>query len=91
MEQAEVKIDDYWNGSPLDNRELSESWTGLTKFQLIQPPVGAGYLKLPGRDLPVRIMDSTKPEEVYPETLGTYVSKSNGCCYCSMGDRQATS
>ena len=38
----EKRIDDYWNID--DNRSLSDSWTGFTKFTLLKETPPKGYL-----------------------------------------------
>lgn len=59
----DVRINDWWDGSSNDPRELSEPWTGTTSFQLVQPPCKqAGHMFLSVRQKPVRQIASNKPE-----------------------------
>lgn len=62
------KMGDYWDGYEASLSELPKSWTGTTRFQLVMPVVDATYMRLAGRDKPVRIVTSDKPEEIFPET-----------------------
>ena len=59
---------DWWGDDSKATRTLSKPWTGTTSFQLVQPVAKAiGHMHLSGRHEPVRVIESTKPEEIYPE------------------------
>ena len=65
----EHAIEDWWDGTSDASRSLSEQWTGTTSFQLVQPECKQkGYMHLSGRDAPVRIQETSRPQEVYPES-----------------------
>ena len=56
-------IDDYWN---IDgSRDLSDSWTGFTRFTLLSEKPPEGYV-LPGERLTKRQVTS-RPDHLWPE------------------------
>ena len=59
----EKRIDDYWNID--ENRSLSDSWTGFTKFTLLKETPRKGYL-WSGVRL-TKIQTTARPDHVWPE------------------------
>ena len=59
----EKRIDDYWNID--ENRSLSDSWTGFTKFTLLKETPPKGYLWSGGRL--TKIQTTTRPDHFWPE------------------------
>ena len=66
----EKRIDDFWNVD--ENRSLSDSWTGFTKFTLLKEEPPKGYM-LSGTRL-AKVQTTTRPDHVWPEVL-TILSK----------------
>ena len=71
-EKAYKNIKDYWDGTPMDCRELSDAWVGQTNFELLYPVQPAGYKIFGGRL--TKVEDSEKPEEIWPAVLSRVTS-----------------
>ena len=62
----ERRVDEYWN---IDgSRDLSDSWTGFTRFILLEEKTPDGYMwsgwRLTRKQL------TSRPDHLWPETLG---------------------
>ena len=75
-------IEDYWDipshestGATLSlqNRNLSESWTGRTTFNLLRPPPPDGYEWVVGRL--TKKQKSLRPPNIWPEIWSTLSPK----------------
>ena len=59
----EKRIDDYWNVD--GNRSLSDSWTGFTRFTLLNETTPKGYM-WSGRRL-TKIQTTSRPDHMRPD------------------------
>ena len=66
----EKRIDDYWNVD--ENRGLSDSWTGLTKFTVLKEEPPKGYVWSGWRL--TKVQTTTRPDHVWPE-VWTQITK----------------
>ena len=59
----EKRIDDCWNVD--ENRSLSDSWTGFTKFTLLKKTPPKGYMW--SWERLTKIQTTTRPDHIWPE------------------------
>ena len=62
-----------WDGSSKDSRELSDSWTGRTIFDLVKEEAPPGYRRVQGQL--VRVQQTTRPDHVLPCVWSTLSPK----------------
>ena len=70
--EDEKRIVDTWCGDPSDSRELSDEWTGETRFQKVFR-LPKGYELSSGRV--TRVQKSARPTDIWPELWTTLSTK----------------
>ena len=69
--EDESKIDDFWMDAR--DKELTDSWTGMTVFELLRPEPPAHHKWVEGRL--TRIKKGARPDNVWPEVWRTLSHK----------------
>ena len=72
-EQPLQKIEDCWDGSANDARELEDFWVGETQFYLIPEKPPDGYVYVDGRI--TRKQATRRPENIWPEEWSAMSTK----------------
>ena len=63
----EKRIEDYWLGQEVNDRELSGEWLGSTLYYFLRPRPPPGWYWSEGGRLTQRTKPSSKPDEVWVE------------------------
>ena len=72
-EEHLLKIEDCWDGSANDTRELDDFWVGETQFYLVPEKPPEGHVYVDGRI--TRKQATQRPENIWPEEWSSMSSK----------------